>query len=63
MFIDGGLVDAASGATFENVNPATEEVIGHTADGGPEDRERAIAGARHRGGAARLRRERMVDPP
>jgi aldehyde dehydrogenase (NAD+) len=46
MFIDGELVDAASGATFENVNPATEEVIGHTADGGPEDMERAIAAAR-----------------
>ena len=46
MLIDGELVDAASGATFENVNPATEEVIGHTADGGPEDMERAIAAAR-----------------
>ena len=32
MFIDGELVDAASGATFENVNPASEEVIGHTAE-------------------------------
>lgn len=46
MLIDGELVDAASGATFENVNPATEEVIGHVADGGPEDMERAIAAAR-----------------
>jgi aldehyde dehydrogenase (NAD+) len=46
MFIDGELVGAASGATFENVNPASEEVIGHTADGGPEDMERAIAAAR-----------------
>jgi len=46
MFIDGKLSDAASGATFENVNPATEEVIGHAADGGPEDMDRAIAAAR-----------------
>jgi NAD-dependent aldehyde dehydrogenases len=46
MLIDGELVDAASGATFENVNPATEEVIGRVADGGPEDMERAIAAAR-----------------
>jgi aldehyde dehydrogenase (NAD+) len=46
MFIDGKLADAACGATFENVNPATEEVIGHTADGGPEEMERAIAAAR-----------------
>ena len=46
MLIDGELVDAASGATFANVNPATEEVIGQVADGGPEDMERAIAAAR-----------------
>ncbi len=46
MLIDGELVDAASGATFANVNPATEEVIGQIADGGPEDMERAIAAAR-----------------
>lgn len=46
MLIDGKLVDAASGATFANVNPATEEVIGQVADGGAEDMERAIAAAR-----------------
>ena len=46
MLIDGELVDAASGATFANVNPATEEVIGQVADGGVEDMERAIAAAR-----------------
>ena len=46
MLIDGKLSDAASGATFENVNPATEEVIGYAADGGPEDMDRAIAAAR-----------------
>jgi aldehyde dehydrogenase (NAD+) len=46
MLIDGELSHAASGATFENVDPATEEVIGHAADGGPEDMQRAIAAAR-----------------
>jgi len=44
--IDGRLVDAANGATFPNVNPATEEVIGVTADATPEDMDRAIAAAR-----------------
>jgi len=44
--IDGRLVDAANGATFPNVNPATEEVIGVTADGTAADMDRAIAAAR-----------------
>jgi aldehyde dehydrogenase (NAD+) len=44
--IDGRLVDAANGATFDNVNPATEEVIGVTADGTRADMDRAIAAAR-----------------
>jgi aldehyde dehydrogenase (NAD+) len=44
--IDGRLVAASNGATFENVNPATEEVIGVAADGTKEDMERAIAAAR-----------------
>ena len=46
MLIDGELVDAASGQTFENINPATEEVLGVVADGGTEDVQRAIAAAR-----------------
>jgi aldehyde dehydrogenase (NAD+) len=46
MLIDGKLVDAASGATFPNLNPATEEVIGQVADGAPADMERAITAAR-----------------
>ena len=46
MLIDGELVDAASGATYANVNPATEEEIGRVADGGADDMERAIAAAR-----------------
>jgi aldehyde dehydrogenase (NAD+) len=44
--IDGRLVDAASGATFPNVNPATEKVLGVTADAGRADMDRAIAAAR-----------------
>lgn len=46
MLIDGKLVDAASGKTYDNVNPATEEVAGQVADGGAEDMERAIDAAR-----------------
>jgi aldehyde dehydrogenase (NAD+) len=44
--IGGRLVDASSGATFENVNPATEAVLGVTADGTKDDMEAAIAAAR-----------------
>lgn len=42
LFIDGEWADAASGARFDVVNPATEEVIATVADGGPEDARRAI---------------------
>ena len=46
LFIDGELTDAASGKTYPNINPATEETMGQVADAGPEDMERAIAAAR-----------------
>ncbi len=46
MLIGGKLADAASGATFANINPATEEVIGQVADGGAPDMDRAIGTAR-----------------
>ncbi|MFE9926516.1 NAD-dependent succinate-semialdehyde dehydrogenase [Streptomyces sp. NPDC005774] len=42
VFIDGQWGEAASGARFDVVNPATEEVIATVADGGPEDALRAI---------------------
>jgi aldehyde dehydrogenase (NAD+) len=45
-FIDGRLVDATDGRTFENINPATEEVIGLCADATPADMDRAIGAAR-----------------
>ncbi|MCW2548977.1 MAG: aldehyde dehydrogenase [Mycobacterium sp.] len=47
MLIDGDLVEAASGKRFDNVNPATEDVLGQVADGGTDDMQRAIAAARH----------------
>ena len=46
MLIDGKLVESSTGRTFDNVNPATEEVIGQVADGSAEDMHRAIAAAR-----------------
>jgi aldehyde dehydrogenase (NAD+) len=46
LLIDGRLVPAADGGTFENVNPATEEVIGSTADGTATDMDQAIQAAR-----------------
>ncbi len=46
MLIDGKLVEARSGKTFENINPATEEVLGVVSDAGHEDMDAAIAAAR-----------------
>lgn len=45
-FIGGQWVPAASGKTFETVNPATEEVIASVAEGDAEDIDRAVAAAR-----------------
>ena len=46
MLIDGKLVESSTGTTFANVNPATEEVLGHVADASREDMRRAISAAR-----------------
>ncbi len=46
MLIDGELVEAASGKRFENINPATEEVLGEVADASAEEMQRAIASSR-----------------
>ncbi|WP_101757902.1 aldehyde dehydrogenase family protein [Oceanicoccus sp. KOV_DT_Chl] len=46
LLIDGELVTASSGKTYPNINPATEEVIGHVVDAGPEEMDQAIAAAR-----------------
>jgi aldehyde dehydrogenase (NAD+) len=46
MLIGGELVDADGGKTFDNINPATEEVLGQVADAGIPDMDRAIEAAR-----------------
>ena len=46
MLIGGQLVDAEGGKTFDNVNPATEEVLGPVADGSAADMQRAVDAAR-----------------
>lgn len=46
MLIDGELVEAQDGRTYENLNPATEEVIGAVADATAADMGRAISAAR-----------------
>ena len=45
MLIDGELVDAASGALFDNSSPATGAVLGVTAAAGEPDMDRAIGAA------------------
>ena len=42
LLIDGQWVDAASGRTFETLNPATEEVLAEVAQGEAEDVDRAV---------------------
>ena len=49
LLIDGEWVEAASGKTFETLDPATEESLGWVAHGAAEDVDRAV-----RGGAAVL---------
>ncbi|HVW45234.1 MAG TPA: aldehyde dehydrogenase family protein [Amycolatopsis sp.] len=46
MLVDGELTPSASGARYDNINPATEQVLGQTADATAEDMDRAIAAAR-----------------
>lgn len=46
MLIDGELVETASGAKFDVINPATEEVAGQATDGTIADMERAVGAAR-----------------
>ena len=42
LLIDGEWVEAASGKTFETLNPATEEVLAEVAHGQAEDIDRAV---------------------
>lgn len=46
LLIDGQFVPAASGETFETLNPTTNEVIGRVARAGKEDVDRAVRAAR-----------------
>src|SRR5580692_3487395 len=46
MLVDGELVEADSGRTFDNINPATEEVLGQVADASTAEMHRAIDAAR-----------------
>ncbi|MEO0781656.1 MAG: aldehyde dehydrogenase [Pseudomonadota bacterium] len=45
-FIDGNFVDAASGKTFDSINPATGEVLAAVAACDAEDVDRAVAAGR-----------------
>lgn len=45
-FIDGRYVDAASGATFDSLNPATGKLLARVAAGDAEDVNRAVISAR-----------------
>src|SRR5882672_3850071 len=46
MLIGGELVAATGSGTFDNVNPATEEVLGTAPDATLADADRAVSGAR-----------------
>jgi acyl-CoA reductase-like NAD-dependent aldehyde dehydrogenase len=46
LLIDGKWVEAASGKTFESINPATSEVLAMVAEGDAEDIDRAVKAAR-----------------
>src|SRR5688500_2275331 len=46
MLVDGELAGAASGATFDSVNPSTGDVACVVPDAGVEDVERAVRAAR-----------------
>jgi acyl-CoA reductase-like NAD-dependent aldehyde dehydrogenase len=45
LIINGEAVDAADGATFTTINPATEEIITTVAEAGVEDVDRAVRAA------------------
>ncbi|HEX3796884.1 MAG TPA: aldehyde dehydrogenase family protein [Acidimicrobiales bacterium] len=46
MLVDGELIGSDSGRTFDNINPATEEVLGQVADASNAEMHRAIDAAR-----------------
>ncbi|ORV41151.1 aldehyde dehydrogenase [Mycolicibacter engbaekii] len=46
MLVDGELIEASDGATFDVVHPASEQVVGAAADGTIDDMARAVGAAR-----------------
>src|SRR5271168_2498999 len=46
MLIDGKWLEAASGKTFDSINPATGELLAKVAEGDAEDIDRAVEAAR-----------------
>jgi aldehyde dehydrogenase (NAD+) len=46
MLIDGKWLEAASGKTFDSINPATGELLARVAEGDAEDIDRAVEAAR-----------------
>src|SRR4051812_16664036 len=46
LLINGQWVEAASGKTFDAINPATEQAMAQIAEGDAEDINRAVAAAR-----------------
>jgi aldehyde dehydrogenase (NAD+) len=47
MLIGGKLVDAEGGKLFDNINPATEEILGQVSDGSRADMASAVDAARN----------------
>src|SRR5882724_12963139 len=45
-FINGNYADAASGQTFDSINPGTGKLLARVASGDTEDINRAVAAAR-----------------
>jgi aminomuconate-semialdehyde/2-hydroxymuconate-6-semialdehyde dehydrogenase len=45
-FINGQYLTSKSGKTFDNINPATQEVLGKVSEGGKEEIDLAVAAAR-----------------
>ncbi|MFC5403255.1 aldehyde dehydrogenase [Cohnella soli] len=45
-FIDGQYIDLGASPTFDNINPATEQVIGRIAEGGKAEVDLAVAAAK-----------------
>ena len=45
QFIDGKWMKASGGETYEVINPANEEILGHASKASPEDVEKALKSA------------------